>query len=78
MSKKRFIAGAVCPRCGKMDKLVVYLEDNRRECVSCGYGDDRPGDSSIDSELKTRVTRASARHIDTPAQPVKIVDFKKD
>lgn len=39
---KRFIAGAVCPRCAEMDKLVMYLDDENnqaRECVRCGYQD---------------------------------------
>lgn len=36
---KRFIAGAVCPKCATMDTLVVYtLEgDEFRECVECGF-----------------------------------------
>ena len=25
---KRFIAGAVCPRCAEMDKLTMYTDDN--------------------------------------------------
>jgi len=41
MSKiiKRFIAGAVCPRCNEMDKLVTYTNDEGtfKECVSCGF-----------------------------------------
>ena len=24
--KKRFIAGAVCPACGKMDTMMLYME----------------------------------------------------
>ena len=39
---KRFIAGAVCPRCAEMDKLTMYPDDNEtqhRECVSCGFTD---------------------------------------
>ena len=38
-TQRRFIAGAVCPKCAKMDKLVVFKEDENifRECVSCGY-----------------------------------------
>ena len=38
-AQRRFIAGAVCPRCSAMDKLVVFKEgDNTfRECVNCGY-----------------------------------------
>ncbi|WNO09177.1 YheV family putative zinc ribbon protein [Teredinibacter sp. KSP-S5-2] len=41
MSKKRFIAGAVCPSCGEMDKLVLYMESDKnvRECVACGFKD---------------------------------------
>ena len=37
--KKRFIAGAVCPQCGLMDKIVVYAKENTEfcECVRCGY-----------------------------------------
>lgn len=38
-STRRFIAGAVCPRCSQMDKIVAYNEGGRnyRECVSCGF-----------------------------------------
>jgi len=38
---KRFIAGAVCPKCALMDKLVMYrTEDGEfRECVSCDFSD---------------------------------------
>jgi uncharacterized metal-binding protein (TIGR02443 family) len=38
---RRFIAGAVCPRCGQLDKIVMLLDsvDKHRECVSCGYSD---------------------------------------
>ena len=68
--KKRFIAGAVCPRCGEMDKLVVDLEGNHRECVSCGYTDERP--KQAQSELRTRVNRPRRRQ-DIEAQPVKLV-----
>ena len=57
--KKRFIAGAVCPRCGETDKLVVDLEGDSRECVSCGYADQRP--SQVQSELRTRVNRPRRR-----------------
>ena len=68
--KKRFIAGAVCPRCGEMDKLVVDLEGEQRECVSCGFTDERP--NQVQSELRTRVNRPQRRQ-DTEAQPVKLV-----
>jgi hypothetical protein len=60
-NKRRFVAGAVCPRCSEMDKLVVYTEDGKdfRECVACGYKDEmrfRP----IQRELDTRVNQDAA------------------
>ena len=69
---RRFIAGAVCPRCGLMDKIVVEVGGDERTCVSCGFTDARPEDS-VD-EPKTRVTRGSARRVETPAEPVRLVD----
>lgn len=39
MVVKRFLAGAQCPACGLVDKLVLYRQDEREhvECVRCGY-----------------------------------------
>lgn len=56
---KRFIAGAVCPRCAEMDKIMMFTtddEDQVRECVACGFTDavsDTP--KPEDAELQTRV-----------------------
>lgn len=38
---KRFIAGAVCPRCKAIDKILAYRDEqhNYRECVACGFHD---------------------------------------
>lgn len=38
-SPRRFIAGATCPACGEIDKLVLYYLDGVKfhECVRCGY-----------------------------------------
>lgn len=40
-TQKRFIAGAVCPRCGEMDRVRMYRDEEReyRECVNCGFQD---------------------------------------
>ncbi|MBL1375985.1 YheV family putative zinc ribbon protein [Zobellella iuensis] len=37
--KKRFIAGAVCPRCQAMDTMMLYMEHGveKVECISCGH-----------------------------------------
>ncbi len=39
ISPKRFIAGAVCPKCAEMDRLVSYTNDDGtfKECVACGF-----------------------------------------
>lgn len=38
---KRFIAGAVCPRCGVQDRLRLFSVDGaaHRDCVACGFSD---------------------------------------
>lgn len=37
--KKRFIAGATCPECKKMDTMMLYKENGveKVECKSCGH-----------------------------------------
>jgi hypothetical protein len=94
--RRRFIAGAVCPRCARMDKIVVDLDTDRRECVACGYSEPRPcqersgqersgqersgqersGQESDQpaTELPTRVSRPAARRVETPAEPVRLID----
>ncbi len=39
--KKRFIAGAECPRCHHQDTLRWWLENNAQivECVDCGFSE---------------------------------------
>ncbi|MDP3976390.1 MAG: YheV family putative zinc ribbon protein [Pseudomonas sp.] len=58
VSKRRFIAGAVCPACSEMDRIQMWDEDGvpHRECVACGYADtlDARG-NSVPRELPTRV-----------------------
>ena len=71
---RRFIAGAVCPRCGKQDKMVVDAANDRRECVSCGFTEQRP--DAVQTELRTRVNRP--RRQDTEAEPVRLVDRRPD
>lgn len=37
--KRQFIAGARCPQCGQLDKIVMFERDGVKqvECVKCGY-----------------------------------------
>ncbi|VUD64179.1 hypothetical protein TDB9533_03261 [Thalassocella blandensis] len=55
---KRFIAGAVCPQCQEMDRIVMYREDNDeyRECVSCGFKEKQVF-KQHQRELDTRVNQ---------------------
>ena len=77
--RRRFIAGAVCPRCAEMDKIVVNLDTDQRECVACGFSDARPKERKAqESELPTRVSRAAARRVETPAEVVTLVDPSKE
>lgn len=72
MSRMRFIAGAVCPECKALDRIV--LEDlegvRRRRCVACGHTDTMATASAAEPE--TRVSRRPSR--DVEASPVRIVD----
>ena len=38
-NRKRFIAGATCPQCNKLDSVALTLENavETLTCVSCGY-----------------------------------------
>ena len=93
-NRRRFIAGAVCPRCARMDKIVVNLDTDQRECVACGFSEERPGPGPSQSghvhpgpvgdaslareipaqEIPTRVSRAAARRVETPAEVITLVD----
>ncbi len=79
-TRRRFIAGAVCPRCAQIDKIVVDLDTDTRHCVSCGFSEDRPSgggqpaQASQPKEVLTRVTRPASRLVETPAEVVTLVD----
>jgi hypothetical protein len=40
-TKKRFVAGAICPKCKAMDTIMLYFENNveKLACVKCDYSD---------------------------------------
>ncbi|MEJ2419684.1 MAG: YheV family putative metal-binding protein [Exilibacterium sp.] len=55
--KHRFLAGAVCPSCGALDKIVVYNVEGKdyRECKVCAFKEEMHF-APLVSELDTRVT----------------------
>lgn len=72
-TKKRFIAGAVCPACSEQDKLMMWSEDDvpHRECVACGYADTLNAQGlSVPKELGTRVNHVAPKAADTKVQSV--------
>ena len=74
----RFIAGAVCPKCSEVDRIVVKEEEGRsyRFCVSCGFTDDKPETPTAPSAaLKGRFEKP----IVTQEEPKKlnIIDLNK-
>ena len=81
-ARRRFIAGAVCPKCAAMDKLVVFREDNKtfRECVNCGYRQEMQFSPAFKA-LPTRLDAAEKRREEgeSKVQPevVRIVTLEK-
>lgn len=72
-TKKRFIAGAVCPACIEPDKLMMWSEDDvsHRECVACGYSDTLNEQGlSVPKELGTRVNTSALKAPDPKVQAV--------
>ncbi len=76
---RRFIAGAVCPKCSAMDKIVMYSNDDgedMRECISCGFSQTTSEQAQEDQqaqELVTRVTPNGKPILDDGEQPLKIM-----
>jgi len=72
MSRKRFIAGAICPQCQSLDRLVIENVDGaaRRRCVSCGFEDERPASPEV--TLPTRFVRRGLDNAE--AKPIKLLD----
>ena len=77
ITKKRFIAGAVCPSCQALDRLVVEWEGEeakQRRCVSCGFTDQvlPQGAAGVP---KGKLEKPKPEQVD--AQKVHILDPKK-
>ena len=70
-TKRRFMAGAVCPRCSTMDSIVVYNLDGKdfRECVNCDFKEEMRINIAT-SELDTRVN-----HSEEQPQDVQVINI---
>ena len=86
---RRFIAGAVCPKCSEMDRTVMYSNDDGdevRECISCGYSQTSTEQAAEDAqanglatELTTRVSPVDGKALlDEDVKPLKILGGSPD
>tara|TARA_E500000178_G_scaffold350083_1_gene408305 strand:+ start:21007 stop:21294 length:288 start_codon:yes stop_codon:yes gene_type:complete len=73
-TKKRFIAGVVCPKCSVMDRLVGFSVGgvDFRECISCGFID-QLRIMSPPRVLKTRVNKTPVKS-DEEERPLHLLD----
>lgn len=64
MAKRRFIAGAKCPKCQALDRVVMITTTEQEwiECVECDYTEHRP------TELTEQV-------VETPDE-IGVIQFK--
>lgn len=76
-TKRRFMAGAVCPRCSTMDSIVVYNLDGKdfRECVNCDFKEEMRINVAT-GELETRVNHTEEK-ADVQVINIVSVDNKK-
>ncbi|MGM0981805.1 MAG: YheV family putative zinc ribbon protein [Pseudomonadota bacterium] len=76
--QKRFIAGAICPRCAEMDRIRSWEQNGirYRDCVSCDFFEQLPIEDQALPELETRVNREREEQARNDVQTVKILDPK--
>lgn len=74
--QKRFIAGAICPRCAEMDRIRAWEQNGirYRDCVSCDFFEQLPIEKESTAELETRVSRPRDKQAPDEVQPVRILD----
>ncbi|MDR5902687.1 MULTISPECIES: YheV family putative zinc ribbon protein [Halomonas] len=77
-TQKRFIAGAICPRCAEMDRIRSWEQNGirYRECVSCDFFEQLPIEEQAAPELATRIDRTHREEPTEDFQTVKIIDPK--
>ncbi|MCK0770166.1 YheV family putative zinc ribbon protein [Chromohalobacter canadensis] len=74
---KRFIAGAICPRCAAMDRIRAWEHNGirYRECVSCDYLEQLAIDENGFAEnLTTRVNQPREDDTSDDIQTVRLID----
>ncbi|MGK2914910.1 MAG: YheV family putative zinc ribbon protein [Porticoccaceae bacterium] len=70
---KRFVAGAVCPRCSASDRIRVYRENDRlfQDCIACGFrAEMNPREPA--GEASFRRTESGDQAMESP-QPITLI-----
>ncbi len=72
---RRFVAGAKCPQCQLLDKVVMSRQEGvlYRECIACGYRDEMAFEQDF-RELETRVNR-TRQDRERELSVVRLLDF---
>lgn len=57
VTRKRFIAGAVCPKCRALDTLAIWRENQVEvvECIKC-YHHQRQAEQQVEQQLRSQET----------------------
>lgn len=71
---KRFIAGAICPKCAQLDVVKSWqtATHQEQECIECGHTASMPLAVDAQAELPTRVNQTQPQPEDE-IQIVKII-----
>lgn len=78
-SPRRFIAGAVCPQCRALDRLVISQineQTQQRDCVSCGFSDQTSNETS--AAIPWGKVEKAALPKETLAQNVRLIDPRSE
>ena len=75
---KRFVAGAVCPNCQALDRIVIESvsdDTTQKRCVECGFAEAQPTNrgSSLPKTRLEQTARGDVDQQDGKASPVRII-----
>ncbi|MBM4204341.1 MAG: hypothetical protein FJ194_09375 [Gammaproteobacteria bacterium] len=69
MARRRFVAGAECPYCHQLDRLIIEFDEEHRittrQCLACGRADE------LADELKETQSPADKPSVDADVLPIR-------
>ena len=71
--QRRFIAGAICPSCGQIDRIFVDSSGDTLACVSCDFREQRDaGSKSINSAVA--IEKVKSTNVQSAPDLVRLVE----